>query len=495
MSYNGSGVFVINSTGEPAVANTLITAAIHNALTADLATGLSTAVTKDGQTTPTANIPLGGFKLTGVGAATARTDAASLASIQDGTGTYVATVGGTADAITLTASPAITAYVAGQTFRWIASGANTTAVTVAVSGLAAKAITKNGTTALVAGDIASGAMVQATYDGTRFILGVINTNTAVLPLAGGNLTGGINSARGNITQHATTMDFFATTSPDILDGTGSAVTITACVNAPQAGATRKFYPIVATVLTHGATFDIAGNGNLTAAAGDCWIIEAKTVSTYRVSAVKENGTAVVATDASLTTTDVTTNDASTAKHGFLKKLSNVSTEFMNGTGAWSAPATPGATLGTQQASTSGTAIDFTGIPAGTKEIKVMFAGVSTNGSSNYLIQIGDSGGIETNSYLSEAARESGAVANSTAGFIMSSSFGSSQTMGGVITLSLENSAAFTWCATGMMGTASGSVQYGAGSKSLSAELTQLRITMVNGTDAFNAGVINISYRS
>ena len=115
-----------------------------------------------------------------------------------------------------------------------------------------------------------------------------------LLFTGGNLTGGINSARGNITQHATTMDFFAVTSPDILDGTGSAVTITACVDAPQAGATRKFYPIVATVLTHGATFDIAGNANLTAAAGDCWIIEAKTVSTYRVTAVKEDGTAVVA---------------------------------------------------------------------------------------------------------------------------------------------------------------------------------------------------------
>ena len=107
------------------------------------------------------------------------------------------------------------------------------------------------------------------------------------------MTGGVNSARGNITQHATTMDLFALTSPDSLDGTGSAVTITACVDAPQAGATRKFYPIVATVLTHGATFDIAGNANLTAAAGDCWILEAKTVSTYRVTAVKEDGTAVV----------------------------------------------------------------------------------------------------------------------------------------------------------------------------------------------------------
>jgi hypothetical protein len=88
------------------------------------------------------------------------------------------------------------------------------------------------------------------------------------------------------------MDFFAITSPDILDGTGSAVTITACVNAPQAGAVRKFYPLVNTILTHGATFDIVGNASLTAAAGDCWEIEAKTTSTYRVAVEKEDGSPI-----------------------------------------------------------------------------------------------------------------------------------------------------------------------------------------------------------
>lgn len=161
------------------VSATLITAAAFNAFSADVATGLSTCILKDGTQTVTANIPLGGFKITGLGAGTARTDGASLATIQDGTGVYVGTVGGTADVITLTSSPAITAYAAGQTFRFIASGANTTNVTVAVSGLAAKAITKNGTTALVANDILSGMMVCITYDGTRFILGTHLTSDIV----------------------------------------------------------------------------------------------------------------------------------------------------------------------------------------------------------------------------------------------------------------------------------------------------------------------------
>jgi hypothetical protein len=77
MSFNGSGTFLINSAGQPVVTNTIISSTAFNALTADLATGLSTCLTKDGQTTPTANIKLGGFKLINVGAPTLSGDALS----------------------------------------------------------------------------------------------------------------------------------------------------------------------------------------------------------------------------------------------------------------------------------------------------------------------------------------------------------------------------------------------------------------------------------
>lgn len=189
MAFNGSGLFVIDSSGQPVVDATTIDATVHNALTADLATGLSTAICKDGQTTVTANIPMSTYKITGLGAATARTDAASLANIQDGTGVYVATVGGTADVITLTPSPAITAYAAGQTFRFIASGANTTNVTVNISSLGAKAITKNGATALAADDITASSIVEITYDGTEFVL--LSVTRQFLPISGGTLTGNL----------------------------------------------------------------------------------------------------------------------------------------------------------------------------------------------------------------------------------------------------------------------------------------------------------------
>lgn len=75
MSYNGNGVFLINTAGQPVVAGTVISSTTFNALTTDLANGLTTAITKDGQTTPTANIPMGGFRLTNLGVAVSGTDA------------------------------------------------------------------------------------------------------------------------------------------------------------------------------------------------------------------------------------------------------------------------------------------------------------------------------------------------------------------------------------------------------------------------------------
>jgi hypothetical protein len=99
---------------------------------------------------------------------------------QSGAYTWLGTGGGTADVITATATPAITAYAAGQSFKFIASSANTGAVTININSLGAKAVTKNGSTALAAGDIPSGAVCEIAYDGTRFQL----VNTTLLGLVG-----------------------------------------------------------------------------------------------------------------------------------------------------------------------------------------------------------------------------------------------------------------------------------------------------------------------
>lgn len=168
MSYNGTGTFNINTAGQPVVSGTTITSTAFNLLTADLATGLTTALTKDGQTTPTANIPMGTFKITGLGAGSAATDAAQYGQLQAGA-TTLATVTGT-DTLVGALTPALTAYVAGNLFSFVAANTNTGAATININSLGAKSITKQGLTALAAGDIVSGQISLIEYDGTQFQL-------------------------------------------------------------------------------------------------------------------------------------------------------------------------------------------------------------------------------------------------------------------------------------------------------------------------------------
>ena len=193
MSYNGSGTFQINTSGQPVVTGTTITSTAFNLLTADLGVGLTTALTKDGQTTPTATLPMGTYRHTGVGDATARTNYASAGQVSDSSLQWGGTGGGTVDIITISITPAITAYAAGQSFRFLSSGVNTTNVTLNVNAVGAKAVTKAGTTALVAGDIPSGAIVDVVYDGTRFQIGSIVLSATAF---GASLIAAANAAAG-----------------------------------------------------------------------------------------------------------------------------------------------------------------------------------------------------------------------------------------------------------------------------------------------------------
>lgn len=130
--------------------------------------GLENTVTLDGQTTPTANLPMGGFRHTNVGAATSRSHYGRVAEIQDGTIWKAASPGGTGDAMTGTVTPAPSAYTAGMVVQIIAPGANTvTNPTININALGAKTIRKH-QAALVAGDYASGDTLWLVYDGTYF---------------------------------------------------------------------------------------------------------------------------------------------------------------------------------------------------------------------------------------------------------------------------------------------------------------------------------------
>jgi len=153
------------------------------------------------------------------------------------------------------------------------------------------------------------------------------------------------------------------------------------------------------------------------------------------------------------------------------------------------------TLGTPTATTSGTSITFSGIPAGTKYISMSLVGVSTNGSSPAIVQLGAAGGVENTGYLSAGAN--GAIAaNFTNGFGLQNSAAPGSLHHGTVHFNLENSTNFTWSASGILALSNSATVYtSAGAKSLSSELTTVVLTTSGGTDAFDAGQVNIAYHS
>lgn len=146
--------------------------------------------------------------------------------------------------------------------------------------------------------------------------------------------------------------------------------------------------------------------------------------------------------------------------------------------------------GTAVASTSGTSIDFTGIPSWVKRITVMFSGVSLSGSAFLLVQLGDAGGIENSGYISSTCNQSGTVTSSTTGFVTGGQ-GAALIYSGTMTISALGSN--SWISSHSAKLSTTATCYGGGDKTLSDTLTQLRITTSNGTDAFDAGTINILY--
>jgi hypothetical protein len=157
----------------------------------------------------------------------------------------------------------------------------------------------------------------------------------------------------------------------------------------------------------------------------------------------------------------------------------------------------GITSGTAQASTSGTSIDFTGIPSWVKRVTVMFNGVSTNGTSVVQIQIG-SGSVSTSGYAATAnyASAVNSFLYATSGFVVDTVNTAAATTlrSGFLQLSLLGSN--TWIASGTV--SSGSVGQvstacAGNSPALAGTLDRVRITTVNGTDTFDAGSLNILY--
>ena len=152
------------------------------------------------------------------------------------------------------------------------------------------------------------------------------------------------------------------------------------------------------------------------------------------------------------------------------------------------------TLMTAQASTSGTFIDFTGIPSWVKRVTVMLSDVSLSSSGSLRFQIGDSGGIENTGYIGTgtASLTSSASATFTAGFDNVSGVGAAFSLSGQAVLSRITGN--TWVMMAIMSGGTSAITYFiSGSKTLSDTLDRIRITTVGGADTFDAGTINVMY--
>jgi hypothetical protein len=150
------------------------------------------------------------------------------------------------------------------------------------------------------------------------------------------------------------------------------------------------------------------------------------------------------------------------------------------------------TLATSVATTSGTSIDFTGIPSWVKRITVMLNGVSTNGTSIWQLQVG-SGTFQTSGYNGSFGYSGTTqqMSGNTSGFGLYNDT-ASDVMHGAISLFLLSGN--TWTISGMTSWSTRAFSLPtSGSVTLSDTLDRIRLTTVNGTDTFDAGEVNISY--
>ena len=167
----------------------------------------------------------------------------------------------------------------------------------------------------------------------------------------------------------------------------------------------------------------------------------------------------------------------------------------DGAGALSFASRSRLVVGTAVAATSGTAIDFTSIPSWAKRVTVLLYGVSLSGTNNILIQLGDSGGIETTDYFSGCnvvtSPSNVSTVTSNVGFILYAAAIANELSGAYSFVNITSNA---WVGSGgfIFNNAPSFNALASGAKTLSHTLDRVRIT-VTGSDTFDAGSINILY--
>lgn len=281
MSFS-SGTFSINSAGQPVTSGSVISSTAFNSLTADLASGLSTCMLKDGTQTLTANIPFGNFKITGLGAGSALTDSANLQQVQYGFGSFLTSVAGT-NTVTGTATPT-PAYTVGQRFTFIPAVTNTGAVTLNISSVGAGAVQLDGA-ALIGGELEAGRPVTVYVTAATPVFEIVGPSPATGTSASTFTWNGTGGSTGSLTRTWQKVgNFVALHIPTAQATTGTSSTALVADTALPAGIrpsaqTQQFS--ITGIQNNGASIDAAG---------------ILTISTAGVITINRDGAAAAFTD-------------------------------------------------------------------------------------------------------------------------------------------------------------------------------------------------------
>jgi len=278
MAWSGTGTFNrIVTTVSPAVGGTTIDVADQNNYTADVTAGIDACLAKNGENAATGDIDLGSNKLTNVSDGLLVTDGVNVGQVQDGSFVYEGSTGGSANAIELTLSPALTAYAAGQVFRFKAAYTNAAgAVTVDIDGVGAVILLSDQGTNHQAAEIFVGAIYTIVYDG----IGVFRLQ---------NPTRSPHSVYVSNTNHNsnvsdTVVDFASVALPiqwTTIGPTGSGIAWTALDNVP-AGADWIEIKLIG-VLTLNPTTILTGNVYARSGAGSQSVAANQTIWSANVS--------------------------------------------------------------------------------------------------------------------------------------------------------------------------------------------------------------------
>jgi hypothetical protein len=160
MAFNGSGTYNLPA-GNPVVTGTTISSSTTNTTNSDIATALTNCITRDGQSTPSANLPMNAKKLTGLAAGTSAGDSVRYEQV------LLLTGGTMTGAITFAAGQFGTNV---NTFLSTPSSANLKAALTDETGSGAAVFATSPTLVTpVLGTPSSGTLSSCTVDGTNAV--------------------------------------------------------------------------------------------------------------------------------------------------------------------------------------------------------------------------------------------------------------------------------------------------------------------------------------